>query len=190
MDGNTCGQWLTPRPRPTRVERRISVKHRSRARLGANVRTPAVTTLKYLMLALAVATLFSGIGAAIDPRFTLYAILLGSALLLAAFYYQWRWAWRELVPIPLEETEIAVRRTAFRKQRRQRLVQGVVPIVCGMGLWFLEAFRGVELIPFIPGYMGGFVALVGVIWIRVARCPFCSRWILVQVRCSACGLSI
>ena len=142
------------------------------------------------MFALAVATLVSGIGAVVDSRFSPYAILLGSALLLVAFYYQWRWARRELIPIPLEEVEIAVRRTAFRKQRRQRLLQGLVPIVCGMGLWFLEAFRDVELIPFIPGYMGGFVALVGVIWIRVGRCPFCSRWILVQVRCSACGLPI
>ena len=142
------------------------------------------------MLALAVAILLSGIGAAIDSRFSLYPILLGGALLLVAFYYQWRWGRRELIPIPLTETEIAVRRTAFRKQRRRCLLQGLVPIVCGMGLWSLEAFRGVELIPFIPGYMGGFVALVGVIWIRVGRCPFCSRWILVQVRCSACGLPI
>jgi len=156
----------------------------------ADVRTLGVTTFRYLMLALAAATLVSGIGAAIDSRFSLYAILFGGALLLVAFYYQWRWARRELIPIPLKEAEIAVRRTAFRKQRRQRLLQGLVPIVCGMGLWFLEAFRGVELIPFIPGYMGGFVALVGVIWIRVGRCPFCSRWMLVQVRCSACGLPI
>jgi len=142
------------------------------------------------MLALAVATVFSGIGAAIDSRFSLHAVLLGGALLLVAFYYQWRWGRRELIPIPLEEAEIAVRRIAFLKQRQQRLLQGLVPIVCGMGIWFLEAFRGVELIPFIPGYVGGFLALLGVIWICVGRCPFCSRWILVQGRCSACGLPI
>src|SRR5258706_16473219 len=29
---------LTPRPKPTRVKQRTSVNHRSRARLGANVR--------------------------------------------------------------------------------------------------------------------------------------------------------
>jgi len=172
------------------VKHRASCHHRSRAPVAADVRTLAVTTLRYLMLALAVATLVSGIGAAIDSRFSLYAILPGGALLLVAFYYQWRWARRELIPIPFAEAEIGVRRTAFLKRRRQRFLQGLVPIVCGMGLWFLEAFRGIELIPFVPGYMGGFVALAGVIWIRIARCPFCGRWILVQVRCSACGLPI